>query len=91
MGEIKVMDKYIVTAKLKNDKHVLLDAPDYSSMNVGYRYMTDREIAGMQLSTARSGIQLYAPIYKTIEDGQGILFTVVDDTPIILSRHDIRT
>jgi hypothetical protein len=81
-----VFDKYIVTAKLQNGKQVVLDAPDYGSLNIGYRYMTDQEIALDKLDTSHSGIQLYAPIYKTIEDGQTILFTVIEATPIILNR-----
>lgn len=84
--EVELLDNYIVTAKLKNDKHVVLDSPDYNQMNIGYRYMTDREMAGMKLNIFSTGIKLYAPIYKTIEDDQTILFTVIDFTPIILSR-----
>ncbi|MEX3625212.1 hypothetical protein [Viridibacillus arvi] len=77
---------FIVTAKLKNDKHVVLSRPNFKNMNISYRYMLDRELQSLKLDMSVTGIMLSSPIYRTFEDGDVVLYTIIDATPIILSR-----
>lgn len=80
------MSKYAVTAKLKNSKQVLLEQPNYRQMKISFRYLTDAEVKDNHLALEGNFIFLDAPIYRTVEDGQTILFTEIEATPIVLHR-----
>lgn len=80
------MSKYAVTAKLKNGKQVLLEQPDYHQMKISFRYLRDDEIKDNHLALEGNYIFLEAPIYRTVEDGQTILFAEIEATPIVLHR-----
>lgn len=83
---MKHKEEYIVTAELKNGKHVQLDMPDYTKMSIGYKYVSIPEMNLSNIIKPYGEIQLNSPIYKTIEDGNMIMYTIIDFTPIVLAR-----